>query len=201
LVAIAILVVGASLVYSAPRSTRVSKETRIGVAPQEDEVGRVADAVTPEPEVGEDWRVTAALQEDGSWAIAGVVGFSKDLLGRNVIEVKKDGDFETDTVLHLFVQLVELDTGEVVAGGIVSVKNNGDTVTLTVREAAPLNGKAKAGRAKVDENVPSAADGCEGGMQNGKFVCIRHVNVCSTDCDDITVDGITLCECQKKEGI
>lgn len=183
LVATVILVVGGSLVYAAPRSARVSKETRIRVAPQKDEVR-------------EDWRVTAALQEDGSWAVAGVVGLSKDVLGRNVIEVKKDGDFETDAVLSLFVPLVELDTGEVVAGGIVSVKDNGDTVTLTVREVAPLDDNAKPGAGKVVEPKPQKQDGCEGGFHEGHFICIQYTEICTTICDkkDI-IPGVQHCAC------
>lgn len=155
---------------------------------------RVTDAVMPDPEAEEGWRVTAALQEDGSWAIAGVVGLSKDEFGRNVIEVKKDGDFDTDAVLQLFVPLVELDNGEIAAGGIVNVQNNGETVTLTVREAESLDGKAVARMVTISLRV-AMLGGCEGVLDNGTFTCARDATVCSNSCAVKTDNGITWCTC------
>lgn len=92
LVATAILVVGASLVYSAPRSTRVSKDTRIRVAPQED-VGEILEGFL--------LHVTEEVTEDGTMMMAGVRGVVTDTDGSMHVEIAYGGDFDRDMVLMI----------------------------------------------------------------------------------------------------
>lgn len=65
-----------------------------------------------------------------------MVALSKDALGRTVIEVKKDGDFRQDMVLVMPVRLVELESGEVVVGGITAVSFASDTLTLFMEDVS-----------------------------------------------------------------
>ena len=99
--------------------------------------------------------LNAVLHDDGYWEIAGVVGLSKDSLGRTVIEVKKDGDFEKDMVLTFPVRLVELDDGDVVVAGIAGVSVADDTLTLYMKDVSV--GARGGVAAKVPRGRPSRA--------------------------------------------
>lgn len=184
-----ILALGVSVlaVAQVPRNDRIrpidSKITRGSTALDRGETqGEVAPPI----------RWSATIQEDGRWAIAGVVSMTKDVLGRNVIEVKKNGDFDTDAVLVLHVPLVELDTGEVVVTGIVSVKNNLDTWTLTLRKPASSDGTIAS---------HTKSNGCQGAHdENDNFFCIQTYPDCSTSCSPGPLPGnpdVTICDCDQ----
>lgn len=108
-----------------------------------------------------------------------------------VIEVNKDGDFETDTVLSVFVPLVELETGEIAPGGIISVKNNKDTLTLTVNGVVPYKGKV------AQSHAPELLGGCEGALdEDGNFICVATFPDCSSwTCYKRVIQGVTFCDC------
>jgi len=80
--------------------------------------------------------LNSVLSEDGRWAIAGVVGLSKDPEGRIIVQAKEDGDFERDIVVTLPVQVIELDGGDIAVNGIAHVLRAGDTLTLFVEDGS-----------------------------------------------------------------
>lgn len=87
--------------------------------------------------------LNAVVLDDGYWAIAGVVGLSKDSFGRIVIDVKKDGDFDQDMVLTFPVRLIEFEDGDLVVAGIAGMSVAGDTLTLYMEDLS-LGGVAAA---------------------------------------------------------